>query len=230
VLLFDLRSPRSPLALLKGHAKAVSYVRWAGPDTLVSASTDATLRLWAASGGRGSCDDAAAAGGARAAGAGAGAAAAGGGCGSSSDGEEGGWHCVQVLRGHTNRKHFVGLATHGPFVACGSETNEVFVYHQGLPQPSMRCLLAAPHEAAAAAAAPAGGAGGVGGAGVAGGAAMAGAGTLGEAAAAAAATAGAAAAGGSSKRPFVSALAWRGDGSALLAANSKGGIWLLAMQ
>jgi len=58
VLLFDLRKPRAPLAVLKGHRKAVSYVRWAGGDELVSASTDSTIRLWAGTGAKGSSDNA----------------------------------------------------------------------------------------------------------------------------------------------------------------------------
>jgi len=32
--------------------------------------------------------------------------------------------------GHVNEKNFVGLAVNGDFVACGSETNEVFAYYK----------------------------------------------------------------------------------------------------
>lgn len=35
-----------PLAVIGGHKKAVSYVRFLGGDRLVSASTDSTLKLW----------------------------------------------------------------------------------------------------------------------------------------------------------------------------------------
>lgn len=35
-----------PLAVIGGHRKAVSYVRFMGRDRLVSASTDNTLKLW----------------------------------------------------------------------------------------------------------------------------------------------------------------------------------------
>lgn len=42
---YDLRQPSKPLMTLRGHRKAVSYVRWAG-DELVSASTDNSLKLW----------------------------------------------------------------------------------------------------------------------------------------------------------------------------------------
>ena len=54
--LYDLRSPASPLAVIPGHTRAVSYVRFISPSRLVSASTDSTLRVWdvaAASAGAG---------------------------------------------------------------------------------------------------------------------------------------------------------------------------------
>lgn len=40
--------------------------------------------------------------------------------------------CLQVrtFRGHTNEKNFVGLTVNSEYIACGSETNEVFVYHK----------------------------------------------------------------------------------------------------
>lgn len=38
--------------------------------------------------------------------------------------------------GHVNEKNFVGLATSGTFIACGSETNEVFVYHKHVSRPA----------------------------------------------------------------------------------------------
>ena len=48
-----------PLAVIGGHKKALSYVRFMGGDQLVSASTDNTLRLWdinAAAASEGRCD------------------------------------------------------------------------------------------------------------------------------------------------------------------------------
>jgi WD40 repeat protein len=36
----------APVAIINGHSKAVSYVRWMGTTGLVSASTDNTLKLW----------------------------------------------------------------------------------------------------------------------------------------------------------------------------------------
>ncbi|KAJ1826986.1 hypothetical protein LPJ56_001904 [Coemansia sp. RSA 2599] len=43
---FDLRSPKQPLCVLRGHRKAVSYTRFLTPDEIVSASTDSSLKLW----------------------------------------------------------------------------------------------------------------------------------------------------------------------------------------
>ncbi|KAM7498358.1 hypothetical protein LguiA_022772 [Lonicera macranthoides] len=42
---------------------------------------------------------------------------------------------VRTFRGHTNEKNFVGLSVSSEFVACGSETNEVFVYHKAISKP-----------------------------------------------------------------------------------------------
>lgn len=37
---------------------------------------------------------------------------------------------MRTLKGHTNEKNFVGLTVNSEYIACGSETNEVFVYHK----------------------------------------------------------------------------------------------------
>jgi E3 ubiquitin-protein ligase RFWD2 len=37
---------------------------------------------------------------------------------------------LRTFRGHTNEKNFVGLTVNSEYIACGSETNEVFVYHK----------------------------------------------------------------------------------------------------
>ncbi|XP_050378894.1 E3 ubiquitin-protein ligase COP1 [Argentina anserina] len=37
---------------------------------------------------------------------------------------------VRTFEGHTNEKNFVGLTVNSEYIACGSETNEVFVYHK----------------------------------------------------------------------------------------------------
>ncbi|KAL1122892.1 hypothetical protein AAG570_003217 [Ranatra chinensis] len=41
-------------------------------------------------------------------------------------------HCLRSFVGHVNEKNFVGLATDGDYVACGSENNSLFVYYKGL--------------------------------------------------------------------------------------------------
>ena len=40
--------------------------------------------------------------------------------------------CIRSFKGHINEKNFVGLATDGDFIACGSENNALFVYYKGL--------------------------------------------------------------------------------------------------
>lgn len=37
---------------------------------------------------------------------------------------------VRTFKGHANEKNFVGLTVSSEYIACGSETNEVFVYHK----------------------------------------------------------------------------------------------------
>ncbi|XP_052222820.1 E3 ubiquitin-protein ligase COP1-like [Dreissena polymorpha] len=39
---------------------------------------------------------------------------------------------VRTFNGHINEKNFVGLATDGDYVACGSENNSLYVYYKGL--------------------------------------------------------------------------------------------------
>ncbi|XP_070027844.1 E3 ubiquitin-protein ligase COP1-like isoform X1 [Nicotiana sylvestris] len=43
---------------------------------------------------------------------------------------------LRNYRGHTNEKNFVGLAVNSEYIACGSETNEVFVYHKAISKPA----------------------------------------------------------------------------------------------
>lgn len=43
---YDLRNPKVPLSKLVGHNKTVSYVKFVDSMSLVSASTDNTLKLW----------------------------------------------------------------------------------------------------------------------------------------------------------------------------------------
>jgi protein suppressor of PHYA-105 1 len=46
VYVYDLRTTKLPLCTLASHQKAVSYVKFVDSVTLVSASTDNTLKLW----------------------------------------------------------------------------------------------------------------------------------------------------------------------------------------
>lgn len=41
-------------------------------------------------------------------------------------------YCLRSFVGHVNEKNFVGLATDGDYVACGSENNSLYVYYKGL--------------------------------------------------------------------------------------------------
>lgn len=44
-------------------------------------------------------------------------------------------NCTRTFSGHTNEKNFVGLATDGNYLACGSENNSLYVYYKELSQP-----------------------------------------------------------------------------------------------
>ncbi|PWA34797.1 mitogen-activated protein (MAP) kinase, ERK3/4, Apoptotic protease-activating factor 1 [Artemisia annua] len=100
---YDLRNVSTPLCILAGHDRAVSYVKFVDSETIVSASTDNTLKLWDLKKAKFGC--------------------------LSTDG------CVLTFKGHTNEKNFVGLSVADGFIACGSETNEVFAYYRSLPMP-----------------------------------------------------------------------------------------------
>ncbi|XP_060787115.1 E3 ubiquitin-protein ligase COP1 isoform X1 [Neoarius graeffei] len=41
-------------------------------------------------------------------------------------------HCLRSFKGHINEKNFVGLASNGDYVACGSENNSLYLYYKGL--------------------------------------------------------------------------------------------------
>ena len=53
---------------------------------------------------------------------------------------------TKTLRGHVNEKNFIGLSTGPNFLACGSETNELFVYHKRCSRPAMKQLFTSPGE------------------------------------------------------------------------------------
>ncbi|KAG2494053.1 hypothetical protein HYH03_007697 [Edaphochlamys debaryana] len=145
-VVYDVRQPSAPLHTLLGHRKAVSYVRWlSNRNELVTASTDSTLKLWSLSA---SSSATAAVGG----GGGAGLAAAPSGAGGS-DSSGGGAEVVRTFSGHVNERNFVGLSTDGDYIACGSESHEVFVYYRSIPQPALSYKFPSPVAAAAPAAA-----------------------------------------------------------------------------
>ncbi|XP_041993892.1 E3 ubiquitin-protein ligase COP1-like isoform X2 [Salvia splendens] len=43
---------------------------------------------------------------------------------------------LRTFRGHANEKNFVGLTANSEYIACGSETNEAFVYHKAISKPA----------------------------------------------------------------------------------------------
>ncbi|KAE8664452.1 E3 ubiquitin-protein ligase COP1 [Hibiscus syriacus] len=45
---------------------------------------------------------------------------------------------LRTFRGHKNERNFVGLTAYSDYIACGSETNEVFVYHKAISKPAAR--------------------------------------------------------------------------------------------
>lgn len=44
---------------------------------------------------------------------------------------------LQSFTGHLNVKNFVGLSVSDGYIATGSETNEVFIYHKAFPMPAL---------------------------------------------------------------------------------------------
>ncbi|MBA0589711.1 protein SUPPRESSOR OF PHYA-105 1 isoform X2 [Gossypium raimondii] len=103
VYCYDLRHSRIPLCTLAAHEKAVSYVKFLDSNTLLSASTDNTLKSWDL---KKTCSD-----------------------GSTTN------TCCLTFSGHKNEKNFVGLTVLDGYIACGSETNEVYCYYRSLPMP-----------------------------------------------------------------------------------------------
>ncbi|KAL0722666.1 hypothetical protein Bca4012_037265 [Brassica carinata] len=101
VYYYDLRNPKQPLCTMIGHSKTVSNVRFVDSSTLVSSSTDNTLKLWDLSMSVSGVNEAP----------------------------------VHSFIGHTNLKNFVGLSVSDGYLATGSETNEVYVYHKAFPMP-----------------------------------------------------------------------------------------------
>uniref|UniRef100_A0A7E4W3J2 RING-type domain-containing protein n=1 Tax=Panagrellus redivivus TaxID=6233 RepID=A0A7E4W3J2_PANRE len=95
IYVFDMRFLSTAQSILKGHKKAVSYVKYMDADHIVSASTDSTCKVWNINTGE----------------------------------------CERTMEGHMNEKNFVGLATTGDHIVCGSETNEVYAYYRHMSKP-----------------------------------------------------------------------------------------------
>ncbi|KAL0094997.1 WD40-repeat-containing domain protein [Phycomyces blakesleeanus] len=99
---YDLRFPNKPFRVFKGHRKAVSYVQWASNDEIVSANKILTI-----------VDQI-----------------------SSTDNTLKLWNleskdCIRTFTGHQNEKNFVGLSLNEDWIACGSETNTLYMYYKG---------------------------------------------------------------------------------------------------
>uniref|UniRef100_A0A7I4DBE0 RING-type domain-containing protein n=1 Tax=Physcomitrium patens TaxID=3218 RepID=A0A7I4DBE0_PHYPA len=54
--------------------------------------------------------------------------------------------CARTFRGHTNEKNFVGLTVNNDYIACGSETNEVVVYHKAMSKPCSSHKFGSPNS------------------------------------------------------------------------------------
>ncbi|XP_061368334.1 protein SPA1-RELATED 4-like isoform X2 [Gastrolobium bilobum] len=100
---YDLRNLKMPLCTLVGHNRTVSYIKFVDSVSLVSASTDNTLKLWDLSMCASRVIDSP----------------------------------IQSFTGHMNVKNFVGLSVSDGYIATGSETNEVFIYHKAFPMPAL---------------------------------------------------------------------------------------------
>ena len=119
----------------------------------------------------------------------------------------------RVYRGHGNDRNFVGLAVTPDRIACGSESNTVYGYHRSLGRPLVSYRFAAHADGPVAGAlspetaspSPSSAVG-----------------SGGDARAAAAAAA-------DDLSHFVSSVAWRGDSTVLLAANSEGVVKVLEL-
>ncbi|KAJ7550797.1 hypothetical protein O6H91_07G118700 [Diphasiastrum complanatum] len=126
VCTYDLRSLNAPLLSLKDHSRAASYVRWMGTNKLVSASIDSSLKLWDIT----TCSQ------------------------SRREPElsEATTGCYlhkalqqdiipeRTFNSHINVKNFVGLSVTEAqdLIACGSETDEVFIYQQSKCKPILQ--------------------------------------------------------------------------------------------
>eukprot|EP00249_Psilotum_nudum_P008887 c21573_g1_i2 orf=1013-2221(+) len=120
VYIFDIRSASCPLLTLDHHRRPASYVRFLTGQKLVSASIDSTLKLWDVSGSE--LD----------------ASTIGLSATASSNHQRS--YLERTFAAHRNVRNFVGLSVweEGELLACGSETNEAFVYDCRRVSPVLR--------------------------------------------------------------------------------------------
>ena len=120
---YDLRATQEPLYTLRGHEDSVSYVRFlSAGNSLITASIDGSLAHWRTdSGSHGSETSAQQL-----------QQSEGLGLDSSMQLDP-----VRVFKGHSNKRNFVGLAVEPAtgLIACGSEDNEVYLYHTAWADP-----------------------------------------------------------------------------------------------
>jgi E3 ubiquitin-protein ligase RFWD2 len=108
---FDTRKSDSPLALLGGATRAVSYIKHLDGDTVLGASTDNAIRSWdLRKMGETSVDGT----------------------------DNGSWRMPlqpeEVYTGHLNERNFVGLTVDNDgYIASGSEDNSVVIYYYKFP-------------------------------------------------------------------------------------------------
>lgn len=150
--LYDLRHTAHPLRTFQGHRKAVSYVRFCSPAELVSASTDSTLRLWGVEGGPCAAPGASVTHNARVYEGHANEKNFVGLSGARGSGWVGGgkarqgWTCGRrrSCLDSAPLPHTASPPHHPPpppppvdgdFMACGSETSELYVYYKALSKP-----------------------------------------------------------------------------------------------
>jgi E3 ubiquitin-protein ligase RFWD2 len=112
IKLYDIRKTRQPLCTFSGHSKAVSYVKFLDSKSMISLSTDSTIKQW----DTGEAD-----------------------MGSFAHVPNGLKSVpVKSYKGHRNTKNFVGLTCEAPgtdYFACGSEDNNVYVYYRNSEKP-----------------------------------------------------------------------------------------------
>lgn len=102
---FDTRKVDTPLAVLSGASRAVSYVRFMDEHTVIGASTDNTIRSWDISNIVDSLTPVQTA-----------------------------LSYQEEYTGHVNERNFVGLSVHPDgYIATGSEDNSVYCYYKAFP-------------------------------------------------------------------------------------------------